>query len=266
MMESIYDLFFELSNETRLGLMRQLSLEPQRLTVLSNKLDLPAQEISRQLSRLDKISITSKDVDGLYHLTPYGRHLLSLLPGYMFLTENREYFKQHTMTDVPDKFQQRIGDLEGSTFVDDVMMSFHFVEEVIRKSEEFIWIMSDQVLISTIPLLKERIDKGVYFRLILPSDMVVAKPLQEYFMSGGMRIPPSEKARTRYADNMGIVIIVSEKELALAAFKSLEGDFDYKGFRSKTEKCAQWGREVFEYIWERSTDKIPEQILDASRN
>jgi predicted transcriptional regulator len=259
-LESLYELFFELSNETRLELMKQVSREPKRLTELSRTLDLPAQEISRQLSRLDKISITWKDVDGLYHLTPYGQHILELLPGYMFLTQYRDYFRDHTIEWIPAGFKSRIGELDGSKLVDDVMMSFHYVEEAIRNSEQYIWIMSDQILLSTMPLLQERLEKGVFFRLIVPKDIVIAAPVRDHFTKSGEGHLPEDKTSSRFTDEMGVVLIVSEKELALAAFPAVDGGFDYKGFRSNKENCIQWGRELFETIWSRSTSRIPEQI------
>ena len=64
-MESLYELFFELSNETRIIILNQLDAEPMRLTEISKNLDLPAQEISRQLSRLDKMSLVRRDPEGL---------------------------------------------------------------------------------------------------------------------------------------------------------------------------------------------------------
>ena len=264
-MESLYELFFELSNETRLELMRQVSQEPQRLTDLSRTLDLPPQEISRQLSRLDKILIVWKDVDGLYHLTPYGHHILELLPGYIFLTRYKDYFRDHTIEGIPAGFKTRIGELEDSMLVDDVMMSFHYVEEAIRNSEEYIWIMSDQILLSTMPLLQERLEKGVFFRLIVPKDIKIAAPVRDYFTKSGEGHLPEDKTSSRFTDEMGAVLIVSEKELAIAAFPSVDGDFDYKGFRSTEENCVKWGRDLFETIWGRSTVRVPEQIQRLSR-
>jgi predicted transcriptional regulator len=264
-LETLYELFFELSNETRLELMRQVSWEPQRLTDLSRVLDLPAQEVFRQLSRLEKISVTWKDADGLYHLTPYGQHVLGLLPGFEFLTQNREYFRDHTIDGVPSSFKSRIGELKGSKLIEDVMMSFHYVEETIRNSEEYIWIMSDQILLSTMPLLQERLEKGVFFRLIVPRDITIAEPVRDYFTKSGDRHFPADKTSSRFTNEMGVVLIVSDKELALAAFPSVDGDFDYKGFRSDEENCVRWGKELFETIWIRSTDRVPEQIQRLSR-
>jgi predicted transcriptional regulator len=144
------------------------------------------------------------------------------------------------------------------------MMSFHYVEEAIRNSEEYICILSDQILLSTMPLLKERLEKGVFFKLIVPSNIVIAEPVRQSFMSSvGL---PAERTASRYTENMGVVLIVTDRELALAAFPSLEGGFDYKGFRSTDPKGVNWGKEVFDYIWERSSDKIPDQILNIRRD
>lgn len=65
----------------------------------------------------------------------------------------------------------RIGDLVNCTFTDDVMVAFHMVETLIQEAQEYVWILSDQILMSTLPFLKEAIKRGVKFRLILPEDV-----------------------------------------------------------------------------------------------
>lgn len=261
-MEALLSLFFELSNDTRMGILKALNDKPLRLTALSKELDLPAQEASRQLSRLERVNLTQKDTEGFYNLTPYAEELLRLLPSFSFLTDNRLYFTDHTMAGVPGEFMGRTGELGGCQPNRDVMMSFHYVEEAIKRSRETIMIASDQILMSTLPLLSERIDHGVRFRLVVPSNFELAPPVRAFFLGHGAASPTESWGNsTRFAECLGVAMTVSEREIGMLSFPSPSGSFDYIGFRSENPKAVRWATDLFENIWDRSSEKVPDQIL-----
>ena len=265
-MEALLELFFELSNDTRMNILTNLVREPMRLTSLSNKLDSPAQEVSRQLARLEKMTLTRKNSEGFYSVTSYAKHILSLMTGYSFLTENREYSTEHTAEGIPLKFLNRIGELQGSQPSNDVMMAFHFAEETIKGSNERIMILSDQILLSTIPLLEERVSKGVPFYLVVPQDFDLSQPVKEFFLSRQVDNPLNERVRSRFAEEISAVIVASEREVGILAFPSVKGEFDYKGFRSSKKEMVQWATDLFMHYWENSSTKIPDKIMSIYNN
>jgi len=261
-MDDLYDLFFELSNDTRMGILVQLSAKPMKLTALSKALELPAQEVSRQLSRLEKVQLTTKGVDGLHRLTPYAEHVIKLTSGFSFLASSRDYFEVHTMSGIPLEYLYRVGELRGCESIHDVMLAFHSAEETIRNCEDHIWILSDQVLMSTMPLLEERVAAGASFRLIVPRSLEVSPPIRDYFLRRPRDNPlNSERVRTRYAEAVGAVMIVSEKEVGLLSFPTRDGGFDYKGFRSGGLDALKWAESLFGYYWETSSEHPPEQFM-----
>ncbi len=263
-MEALLSLFFELSNDTRMGILRALSDKPLRLTALSKELDMPAQEVSRQLSRLERVNVTRKDTEGFYNLTPYAGQLLRLLPSFSFLTDNRLYFTDHSMAWVPDEFVGRVGELEECQPNRDVMMSFHYVEEAIKRSRETIIIVSDQILMSTLPLLSDKVNQGVSFRIIVPKNFELASPVRTFFLSHNEASPTeSWENSTRFVDHLGVAMTVSEREIGMLSFPSALGSFDYIGFRSENPEAIRWATDLFEYIWDRGSKKIPDQILRA---
>jgi len=253
-----------LSNDTRMGVLQALNNKPLRLTMLSKELDLPAQEVSRQLSRLEKVNLTRKDANGFYSLTPYASALLKLLPSYTFLTENRVYFTNHSIDDLPIDFIGRIGELDKCRPIPDVMMSFHYTEEVIKNSTESIMIISDQILMSTLPLLSERIDHGVKFRLVAPKNFELAQPVKAFFKKHNEASPKESWGRSsRFTDHLNVTMVVSESEIGLLSFPSSIGTFDYLGFRSSDSKAVIWAIELFEKIWKNASKDIPNQIERA---
>jgi len=250
MTEKLCNILFELSHEDRLRILFELQKNIMKLTHISEKFDLKVQETSRHLSRLSDAKLISKDVEGFYHLTPYGEHLIELLPGFMFLCKHRIYFTSHKSFHLPDPFVSRIGELKNCTFTDDVMVAFHKVNTLIEEAEEYVWILSSQILMSTLSFLEAAVKRGVKFRLILPEDLVPPpgfKPIP---------IIPNRIER-RTIERVDAVIVLSEKN-ARIAFPTTDDKMDHIGFGSKDEISHKWLKDLFEYYWEKAKTGAPE--------
>ncbi|HJW65916.1 MAG TPA: transcriptional regulator, partial [Candidatus Bathyarchaeia archaeon] len=78
-MENYSSLLFELASVDRLDIMFLLKKTPLKLSHISNKLNFTVQETSRNMARLSEAELITKDVDGAFHLTPYGEEALNLL-------------------------------------------------------------------------------------------------------------------------------------------------------------------------------------------
>jgi len=261
MVEELCNLFFELSNEDRLNILYELGKEPLRMSYLSNKLDFTVQETSRNLSRLSEEGLIRKDNSGFFSLTPYGEQALKLLPGFKFISSNREYFKNHKLSTIPYEFAISIASLADCDYTGDVMTAFFKIENMIKEAEEYVWILVDQILASALPLLSDAIKRGVHFRLILPHDISPSDELHEL-----VHLHFSEATENvidgRFLENIDIVLSMSEKEVAALSFPDLGGNFDYLGFNTKNEKAHTWSKKLFNYHWEKATKIIPEQLLE----
>jgi len=221
-----------------------------RLTQLSEKLNLTVQETSRHLSRLSEANLITKDADGLNHLLPYGKYVLILFPGFEFLSKHREYFNTHNIDFLPDEFITRIGDLKNCTIITDVMVAFHVANNLIQQSKEYIWIMGNQVLTSTIPYLEEAIKRGAQFRLILPEDL---KPPTGF---KPLPIIPNHIER-RTLKKIDMTITISEKE-ARIAFQTCDGNIDYVTFEAKDERAFKWCKDLYLYFWQKAHPGRPD--------
>src|ERR1051325_1630535 len=71
--------------------------------------------------RLTDSGLVSKDSEGELILTPYGKIIVSLIPSYDFLFDQRTYFLEHSLDKLPLKFIQRIGALHNCEVVHGVM-------------------------------------------------------------------------------------------------------------------------------------------------
>jgi predicted transcriptional regulator len=251
-MESLCDLLFEVSNEDRLRILLRLDKGALNITTLSKKLEITTQEVSRHITRLNDVGLTRKDADGLHSLTPFGELVKRQLQGFMFTSRCDDYFKAHSLAGMPSEFVSRIGELEGSNFVDDVMVVFHNVERMIQEAEEYIYRLTDRYFMMALPHLEAATERGVELRLLQsrtfdyppdwPGPGVV---LREARLGGVFKL--------RKSDTADVFLAMSEKEVAALAFPAADGRFDYLGFNSKDEGTHRWCLDLFRCIWDGAT-------------
>lgn len=237
----MFELLFELASNERLKIMLLVEKQELKLSHISKKLGMTITEASRHLQRLSEAKLLEKDVEGLYKLTPFGQLTLSLIPSFDFISKHRDYFAAHTLSRLPYEFVGRMGDLANCAFTDDVMVAFHSVENLIEEAKEYVWILSNQVLMSTLPLLEKAIKRGVMFQLIMPEDLTPPagfKPLPEIFNLIERRTLP----------RVDLIIAMSEKQARLS-FPTKDDKMDYLGFGSTDERGHRWCRDLFTHYW-----------------
>ena len=133
--DEFYDVMFEVSNEERVNIMKALTRETTSFSGLARTLGITTQEVSRHFNRLVESGLATRDGEGHPVLTPYGVIMLRQLGSTMFTTQNKEYFRTHDASGLPDKFIGRFGELTGATYTDDIMLAIHNSIRIIREAE-----------------------------------------------------------------------------------------------------------------------------------
>ena len=262
-MENFNSLLFELSSVDRLDIILLLKKIPLKLSHISSKLGLTVQETSRNVERLAEAKLITKDVDGLFHLTPYGEETLSQLSGLRFLFKNREYFTTHTTNELPRLFESSLGLLENCEPVKDVMVAFRNVEEMIAKAEAHVWILTNQVLASTIPYLVSALERGVEFQLTMQKDYNPTKSIRDLVNNPAFaKAARNQKMDFRFIDKIPIFICLSEKEVAALAFPDVNEKLDYAGFKSDRKEILEWSQGLYDFYWIRASKQIPDQLTN----
>ena len=261
-MDNVCTLLFELSSTDRMDILLLVKKTPLKLSHISEKLDFTVQETARNITRLSDARLITKDVDGLFHLTPYGEETLTQLSGFKFLFKNKEYFTTHTAKGLPKQFESSLGIIEGSEFVDDIMVVFHNVERMIMEAKESIWILTNQVLASTISYLTRALEQGVEFRLIMPKSYLPTRDIRELISNPVFeRAGRNRKLDFRFLDKLETFLSISEKQLAAVSFPNMEGKFDYTGFKTENPDSVEWAKALYSYYWGKASHQIPDQLL-----
>jgi len=241
---------FELANEDRLRILNLIQEKPERLTSVSEKLELNMQETSRHLSRLNEAGLLFKDAEGLYRIRPFGVEILGLMQGFEFLSKYRDYFNNHDLAELPLSFRNRIGELKTCTLTNDVFTSLHLVENIIREAEEYLWMISDQILASTKPLVDEALKRRTTkLRYIFPDELVPPPGLEP--------LPwIATRMEERTLRQIDVAIVMSEKRAQLA-FRGKDGKMDFRSFCVVEALPLNWCKEPYEFYWKRATTGRP---------
>ena len=104
----------DLASPQRLNILFILLGKKSTPTQIAKELDATKQEVHRNFTRLVESGLIEKNVDGKYSLTTFGEVVCTQVPTIVFLSQNRKYFEEHIMGDIPHKFKIRCGQLASS--------------------------------------------------------------------------------------------------------------------------------------------------------
>jgi len=243
-MEAIYDLLFELSNEDRMKILLELEKGPKNLTRIAKGLDFTSQGTSRNVARLLQMSLITRNLEGNYILTPYGRVSLKLLSAYEFLSRNRQYFLSHDASVLPYEFINRLGELNESYLQEDFITNYVLEGEMARQAEEYAYSIGWQLNVNAAPIVAEKVRLGVKFRTILP-ETIVPPP--------GFR--PVEGVDRRLLPKVQMGFTVTDKK-AIFGLPTLDDKMDGVSFVSEDPKFRKWCLDLFNYYWDQGKPLI----------
>lgn len=253
-MQEITDLYFLLSNPNRLALLSELEMENLRLTQLTEKLSVTAQETHKHLVRLTAANLIEKASNGSYKLTSYGRLLLNLMPSFHFLSKNRDYFLTHDISFLPIEFVHRISELAEHEPANHVGRVVGQIERLIRDAENYIYAMSDGCVSNhyedgTVEYLSSR-------KISCRSIVSTLNPDREKF---GHVNKLGARFEFRELDDVKVATVVDEKS-AIVCFSDLNGRIDFnRGFLGTDPSFHKWCRDLFAYYWDKSKRILPSQ-------
>jgi len=252
-LQELCNLLFELSNEDRLNILKELRKAPMKLSRISERFNFTVPETARNLTRLVEASLIVRDVDGYFHLTPIGEASLQFISSFEFVSKHKKYFRTHTFSSLPLEYVTSIGALEKSEFVRGVSETLFNAENALKEAKEFIWFGIDEILASSLPIFAEVASRGVEVKKLMPRNAVIPPKILALANDPVFdRAARAKKWESRYLDKIDVSILLSEKEVAAIGFRNLEGVFDWESFRTNNETAIKWAKSLFLYYWEKA--------------
>ena len=170
---------------------------------------------------------------------------IKLLSSLDFISKNRQYFLEHDVSILPDELISRINEISLASLNTDIVRVLAYVDTMFQEANEYIWVMSyAHSLPSTIPIVEERLEKGVTLRRIFPEEI----------------IPPTGEAETiagpcRTLPKVDVRIMMTEKE-AMCSLPTIDGRTDYTSFIGKDPRFHKWCTDLYLHYWEKASEAI----------
>jgi predicted transcriptional regulator len=265
--EGFYDLLFEISNEYRHRVLLLLHERAMRITDIAKEMDLNNPEIRRHISRLRDVGLIQRDVEGYYHLTPYGETSLVLFQELKFLSANKKYFLTHTPSKIPTELVKRIGELGASANITNPMDFFRHTENLLKESKEYVWLLVDKFPMNSLSTIVETIDRDVKLRIIEPTERILNPDL--YAMTSEETQALSRTRHTplveqRMVDEVNAYLFMSDTR-CLVALPNPDGQYDFKGFTATDDSSLKWCRELFLHYWNEAEQRTIAPVTQVRR-
>ena len=213
---------------------------------IARKIDITATEASRQIQRLQDELVIQKQVDGTYALTNYGKLVLHFFPPLEFLLKHKQYFISHDVWRLPPQFISRLGELSQGTLCTEMAEAVDRIENMMRSSEDHVWVITDQVMSVHSGVMIERLSKGVNFKSLI-HERLVDSPQVRLF---------GENVDRKILSSIPGLFSITEKE-ALVALLSLDGKLDHVGFFGSDPSFMNWANDLFLYYWNQAKRQYP---------
>jgi predicted transcriptional regulator len=246
-------LFFELAGELRLSILIRLTHNSYRLSKLAPEIDATMQEAHRNIVRLVDSGLVSKYEEGQFALTPYGKIIVSLIPGYAFLSSQQEYFLEHSLGDLPTKFIQRLSSFQGCEVVHGVMAIIQRWKNLYYESNIYIKEIMAQVPLDLIETLGSKVEDGIKFSYIFPRNPIIPRGRRKILQKiGWQKLLSRGLVERRMVESVNIMTIFNEKH-SCVLFPNLKGEPDLNVmFYGDSHQFHDWCEDFFSYQWEKA--------------
>lgn len=242
--------FLELSSHQRLQIIFRLLEKKSKVTSMAKELDATTQEVHRNFARLEDGGFITKDMDGFYSLTTYGKTICSQIPSIIFLSHNRKYFEDHDFGDIPPKFIMRIGQLANSQHIKGVTKILEQWKSIYKNADEYIYEMLTEIPLDIIEPKVRRVEKGVKLSYIFSEGAVIPKGRKNLLLKLNFtKLIDKGLVERKMKKTVLTLLVLNEKE-ATVSFPRIDGDPDItEMFYSTDLMFHEWCLDYFRYSW-----------------
>jgi len=253
--------FLELASEQRLSILQKLFHENTNLTSLSNQLDSTKPHVFRDLQRLNKAGMIGKNVDGTYSLTVYGKSVCGLIPSLLFISTNKDYFKNHNFGNLSNKFQQRIGALSEANLITGYSKVMEKWKKIITDSEDYVYGLLAEEPSELIEPILQKASKGIKIQSIFSESTIIPDEREKVIKKFNLKKLIDEGAiQRKVISDIKVVVLLNEKE-SCVSFPNNTNEPDIgKIFHSESNDFHEWCLDYFRYCWHNSKPLRDEKI------
>lgn len=261
--DSIAEEFLQIASHLRLGILLHLQEKNDNLSSLAKKLDSTPSELHRNLKRLSDDNLISKNNEGQYHLTSYGKMVCTQVSSWEFMMNNSEYFTKHDLGNLPKLFLQSIGTLNKSEHVKGFVNVQDYWKKISSNAKKYINNVLFEVSydVETISIITSHLKKDVHICSIFLEDAILPKSRKKAINNKDILNAIRDHILVRRRiKGVNTLVVLNENE-AFVMFPKTDGEIDVsEGFYSADENFHQWCLEYFDYCLSSSGSFFEERL------
>ena len=253
--EKISSYFLELASTQRMSILFYLDQSPSKVSIMAKQLDATPPEVHRNFERLKKSGLISKENDGMFHVTSFGKIMLLQVPSMEFIINNQKFFKNHGFHNLPTKFIHRIGQLENSKHLKGFVKVQEKWESIYKNAEKYIYNILFEVSYNsdTINIILKKTKTGTKIKSIFSESAILPQERKEIINKSIIKKFIKEGVIQRKMNkNVKVMVVLNEKE-ACVVFPKTDGEIDVSEmFYSDDNNFHEWCFDYFNYSWVKS--------------
>jgi len=241
---SQFDIMFEMSNPSRIGMLRLAASGPVRHRDFLQASGLAPSEVTRHTSRLVNSGFLKRNRTGHFELTRLGGLLLDRMDDFEFISFHDRYFERHDATGIPMGFDM-LSMLRRATVLDETMAVVNAVLRINASSRTYVNCILDEFNDALVTMQAEKLRDGLELNILTRPGRPVPFEYTELRHTG---------IHFRTVAKLPMFMIASEKE-SLICLRSANGRTDYSmAFVSEKSEFLDWCDALFWHYWERGKD------------
>jgi len=254
--EKIANNFLELASEQRLDILKHLGEKNLNISKLAKLLEATNPEIHRNVGRLSKNGLITKNSDGTYELSTFGKAVLVQIQSLNFISENKDFFNSHSLINVDSKFIQRIGSLQDKKRVKGFVKVLEKWQKIHEDADKFIFNILSEVPYSKeiVDIISKKLENNVSIKSIFSETTIVPENRKKVFEERGFQKYVSNGIlERRISKKIVIGLLVTEKEGGVF-FQKPDGELDLSEmYTSTAPEFKEWCIDYFEDSWKKSS-------------
>jgi len=267
---NLAEIFVELASSQRLSIIFMISFQRLNLSLLAKSLNLTMQEVHRNTKRLIDAGLIEKNLEGIFLLTTFGSAIIKQISIFDFLSNNKNYFSDHVLGNIPIKFIQRIGALSEGKFISGIVRVIESWKRLYNESNEYIYGILPQIPLELIQTVIPKIkNEGIKFNYILPKNAIVPKIRSDIQKSSGYtELLKQGIIERKMIDKVDVAVILNEKQ-ATVMFPTIKGETDMNcmflsnDLRSNDGLFHEWCLDFFKYCWHNSKSFDERKLVEV---
>lgn len=251
---SIYDgLLMELASDVRRSILLKLNQKSKKLSQIATEENITIQEAHRNAIRLIASGLVQKNSENSLLITPYGKTIIKQISGLDFIVRHKNYFEDHNLGNLPEKFIQRLGALRNSQIVRGIGPVLERWKMMFLEAKEYMSIITSQYPVDVATVVVEKAMQGIRFSYVLGENTIVPMGRSQLLeKSSWKKLMSKGTIQRKMLQEVQVGVSVTERQ-ACVFFPNLNGQADVTSvFFSKDPDFREWCLDFFNYQWKRA--------------